>query len=113
MLAILGVGDRRDLRAPDREEAPRLLAAPGHGMRAGERLIGRGEVELLHLIRCALNEGKASLCVVEGRLGPPENRVHVRAEPLAAGTIRRRRAGRKRPVERGRVRRIDDGGQRK
>ncbi|TMM25788.1 MAG: DUF2017 family protein [Actinobacteria bacterium] len=56
-------------------------------VRAGKRLVGEGEIEVVERVRRGFRQLQAATCVVEGRLGAFEHRVGARALPLAPDAV--------------------------
>jgi hypothetical protein len=75
--AVVLVGDRRRLRPSELSVAAGLPDLSRNRMRPRHRLVGRRQVELLHLAGARLDELETSPRVMERGLGAAEDRVHA------------------------------------
>src|SRR4029450_5878226 len=87
-LAVAGIGDRLAELAREGEPAHGFLPGAGEELRARERLVHRGQVEVLELGLVLLAEGLAAASVVERGLGGLQLGVHPRALPFGAREAR-------------------------
>ncbi|HLK76592.1 MAG TPA: DMT family transporter [Streptosporangiaceae bacterium] len=104
-VAVLAVGNARGGGQGLVGAVPGRAGLPGHGVAAGQRLVGEGQVEVAEAVLLA--QVKDPACVMQRGLGPAENRVDPGDQPFPASQVHRGRFGDLAPVVARGVRGVD------